>query len=74
MQPAGKYIVIVGILIVVLGLLVWFAGDKLNWFGNLPGDVRYESKNVRVYFPWVTMLIVSVLLSLVMYLVRRFLN
>ena len=74
MPGLGKMLVLAGFVIVVLGLVIWFFGNKLHWFGNLPGDVRYESKNVRVYFPWVTMLIVSVLLSLVMYLVRRFLN
>ena len=74
MPGLGKMLVLAGLVIVVLGLVIWFFGNKLHWFGNLPGDVRYENKNVRVYFPWVTMLIVSVLLSLVMYLVRRFLN
>jgi H+/Cl- antiporter ClcA len=72
MQPAGKYIVIVGVIIVVVGLLVWFAGDKLNWFGNLPGDIKVEKKNVRVYFPFMTMLLLSVLLSLLMWLFRKF--
>lgn len=72
MQPAGKYIVIVGVMIVVVGLLIWFAGDKLNWFGNLPGDIKVEKKNVRVYFPITTMLLLSVLLSLLMWLFRKF--
>jgi H+/Cl- antiporter ClcA len=72
MQPAGKYIVIVGVIIVVVGLLVWFAGDKLNWFGNLPGDVKVEKKNVRVYFPITTMLLLSALLSLLLWVFRKF--
>lgn len=72
MPGLGKILVLAGIGLVVLGLIIWLLGDKLHWFGNLPGDVRYESKNVRVYFPWVTMLLLSILLSLVMWLVRRF--
>ncbi|MBC5772905.1 DUF2905 domain-containing protein [Pontibacter sp. KCTC 32443] len=72
MQPVGKYIVIVGVVIVVLGLLIWFAGDKLNWFGNLPGDIKVEKKNVRVYFPITTMLLLSALLSLLLWLFRKF--
>lgn len=72
MQPAGKYIVIVGILLVIVGLLVWFAGDKLNWFGNLPGDVKVEKKNVRIYFPITTMLLLSALLSLLLWVFRKF--
>ena len=72
MQPAGKYIVIAGILIVVIGLFIWFAGDKLNWFGNLPGDVRLEKKNVKIFAPFTTMLLLSVILSLVLWLFRKF--
>jgi H+/Cl- antiporter ClcA len=72
MQPVGKYIVIVGVIIVVVGLLVWFAGDKLNWFGNLPGDVKVEKKNLRVYFPITTMLLLSALLSLLLWVFRKF--
>jgi hypothetical protein len=44
----------------------------LSWFGRLPGDIRYESENLRVYVPIVSMLLASVLLSLLFYLVRRF--
>ena len=72
MQPVGKYIVIAGVVIVIIGLLVWFAGDKLNWFGNLPGDIKVEKKNVRVYAPITTMLLLSVLLSLLLWLFRKF--
>ncbi|MBB6612582.1 DUF2905 domain-containing protein [Pontibacter sp. Tf4] len=72
MQPIGKYIVIVGVILVVVGLLVWFAGDKLNWFGNLPGDVRVEKKNVKIFAPFTTMLLLSALLSLLMWLFRKF--
>lgn len=73
MPPAfGKMLVFIGLGITVLGLLFWLAGDKLNWFGRLPGDVQYESKNVRVYFPWVTMLLLSILFSLAMWVIRKF--
>lgn len=72
MQPIGKYIVIAGAILVVVGLLVWFAGDKLNWFGNLPGDIKVEKKNVRIYAPITTMLLLSVLLSLLLWVIRKF--
>ncbi|MBK0402435.1 DUF2905 domain-containing protein [Adhaeribacter sp. BT258] len=72
MPGLGKILVLAGIGLALLGLLIWLLGDKLHWFGNLPGDVRYESKNVRVYFPWVTMLLLSILISVIMWLVRRF--
>jgi Protein of unknown function (DUF2905) len=70
-QPsAGPLIVAAGIVIVVLGLLVWSGG--LSWFGRLPGDIRIERERVHVYFPLVSMLLLSVVLSLVLYLINRF--
>ena len=70
-QPsAGPLIVIAGIVIVVLGLLVWSGG--LSWFGRLPGDIRIERDRVHVYIPLVSMLLLSVVLSLILYLVNRF--
>ena len=66
----GPLLVGVGALIVAVGLLVWTGA--LNWFGKLPGDIRYESGSARVYVPWVSMLLVSAVLSLVSFVVRRF--
>ncbi len=67
----------IGLLVIVGGLLVAFAGlliyiGALSWFGRLPGDIRYESEHVRVYVPIVSMLLVSLVLSLLFYLLRRF--
>ena len=45
MQQTGKIIIGVGILLVVVGIVVYFAGDKLNWLGRLPGDIRVEKEN-----------------------------
>ena len=53
----------------ILGLLVW--SGALGWFGRLPGDIRIERDSVRVYIPLVSMLIVSVALSTLLYLIRR---
>jgi len=53
-----------------LGLLI-FSG-AMRWFGKLPGDVRYESDHVQFYAPIVSMLIISLVLSLLFYLLRRF--
>lgn len=66
----GLLLVGVGVVIVLVGLLVW--SGALSWFGRLPGDVRYESGSTRVYVPWVSMLLISVVLSLLAALIRRF--
>lgn len=68
-QSAGTYLIILGLAIALVGLLVWSGG--LSWFGRLPGDIRIERPTVRVYIPLVSMLLVSVGLSLLLYLINR---
>ena len=65
----GLLLVGLGLGLVVLGLLVW--SGALSWFGRLPGDIRVERDSVHVYVPIVSMLIVSVAVSLLLYLGRR---
>ncbi len=65
----GPLIVGIGALIVLVGLVVW--SGALNWFGRLPGDIRYESGSTRVYVPWVSMLVVSGVLSAISFFVRK---
>jgi hypothetical protein len=69
-RPLGLLIVLLGAAVVIVGLLVWTGA--LSWFGRLPGDVRIERANLRVYFPWVSMLLISLVLTLVLNLLRRF--
>jgi hypothetical protein len=68
-QGAGPLLVIVGVAIAVIGLLAWAGG--LGWFGHLPGDIRYDRGNTVFYAPIVSMLLVSVLLSLVLWAVQQ---
>ena len=58
-----------GIVIVIIGFLIW--SGMLSWFGRLPGDIRIERENTRFYFPVVSMLLVSLVLTLVMNLFRK---
>jgi hypothetical protein len=66
----GPLLVGLGVALILLGLLVW--SGSLSWFGRLPGDLRIERDSVRVFIPLASMLILSLLLSLALYLVRRF--
>lgn len=70
-RSVGLLVIGGGALLIVLGLIIYSGG--LNWFGRLPGDIRYESERSGVYIPIVSMLIVSLALSLIFYLLRRFL-
>jgi predicted Co/Zn/Cd cation transporter (cation efflux family) len=65
---AGKFLIIAGVALVVLGLLL-MAGVRLSFLGRLPGDIAYRGRNVTFYFPVVTCLLVSVVLTIVFWLV-----
>lgn len=69
-RQLGLWILGLGATLVVLGLLLW--SGALSWFGRLPGDIRIERETVRVYLPLVSMLVVSVVLTLLVNLLRRF--
>ncbi len=71
MRPIGKILVIVGFGIVFIGLLIWLFGNKLNWFGNLPGDIRIERPNFKFYAPIVSMLLLSIFISFLLWVIRR---
>jgi len=66
----GKFLVIVGVLLVAVGLLL-MASPKFSFFGlgRLPGDIAYKGKNVQFYFPVVTCLLLSAVLTLVFWLI-----
>lgn len=68
-RSVGILVIVGGACLTLIGLLIYSGG--LNWFGRLPGDIRYESERVNVYVPIVSMLIVSLALSLIFYLMRR---
>jgi hypothetical protein len=66
----GLGVVVGGICMIVVGLLIY--SGAFNWFGRLPGDIHYEGERMQVYIPIVSMLLVSLALSLIFYLIRRF--
>lgn len=70
-RAVGFLVIVGGALLLVAGLLIY--SGALNWFGRLPGDIHYEGEHTRIYIPIVSMLIVSIALSLLLYLIRRFL-
>jgi len=72
-SDTGKWIIIIGVCIVIAGILIYFFADKLQWFGRLPGDIRIEKENFKFYFPVTTMLVISLLITLIVNIIRRFL-
>ena len=72
-QQVGKYIIVFGIIAVLAGAVVYFFGHKLQWIGRLPGDIRVEKENFRFYFPFTTLILFSILLTVLVNLIRRIL-
>ena len=70
MNDLGKLIFFVGVAIAAIGLLMWM-GVGRGWFGKLPGDINYSRGNFSFHFPLVTCLIISVVLTLIMWLMRK---
>jgi hypothetical protein len=71
MFELGKLILAVGLLIVLIGALVMLAGRFGLPLGRLPGDIAYRGKHVSVFFPIGTSILISVVLSLIIYLISR---
>ena len=65
----GPMIVMAGVALMLVGFAVW--SGALGWFGRLPGDIRIERDSMRIYIPLASMLVISVVLSLLMYLLNR---
>ncbi len=67
----GKLMMFLGVALVALGLLMNYAPWLINWFGKLPGDIYIQNEKSTLYFPIVSMLIISVILSLIVNLFFR---
>jgi len=72
MDGAGRFLVIAGLLLVVIGGVLMLAGKAGVPLGRLPGDIVWRGKNTVVYFPLVTSIVLSLVLALVFWLVGRF--
>lgn len=70
-RDTGVYLLVIGGIIFLAGIILFFFHDKLNWIGRLPGDIRIERPNFRLYIPITTMLFFSLLLSLILWVIRK---
>lgn len=70
MASMGKLLIAGGITMVLVGLVIMY-GPRIPWLGRLPGDIRVEGKNGSFYFPIVTCIIISIILSIIMNLFGR---
>ncbi|HAK06238.1 MAG TPA: DUF2905 domain-containing protein [Spartobacteria bacterium] len=70
MRDVGKFLVIIGAVTALAGIILW-SGFAPKWLGRLPGDIRIERGNSGFYFPIVTCIVLSILLSLLLSIFRR---
>lgn len=71
MQSFGKYLIIIGVIVLAAGLLFTLF-PKANILGRLPGDIELKRENITFYFPMVTSILFSVVISLVFWLINYF--
>jgi uncharacterized protein YybS (DUF2232 family) len=69
MNEVGKVLVVIGVGVALVGVLLW-SGVGRGWLGRLPGDIHYSRGNFSFYFPVVTCLLLSLLLTLLLWLFR----
>jgi DUF2905 family protein len=69
-RELGKFVVVIGVIITLVGLVMW-SGFAPKWLGRLPGDIRIERGHSAFYFPIVTCIILSIVLSLLLSIFRR---
>lgn len=72
MQMIGKYLMVLGVILLIIGAVIFFGGQHLQWFGRLPGDIRIERENYRFYLPITTMILMSIILTLLINIIRKF--
>jgi hypothetical protein len=71
-NQVGKYLILIGAVLLVLGIFIYFFGGSLKWLGHLPGDIRIERGNFRFYFPLTTLIILNIVIFLLIKLWRLF--
>jgi thiosulfate reductase cytochrome b subunit len=70
MAPIGKLLIVFGLVLVGAGLLLLLS-DKIPWLGRLPGDITVRRENFTFFFPVVTCIVISVILSLILWFFRK---
>ncbi len=72
----GKTLILIGDFILIIGIILNIAENEnykwLSWFGNLPGDIKIEKENFKFYFPLTSMILISIILSLLIKVIKKF--
>ncbi len=71
MHQTGKILMFAGILLIAVGLLLYFIPTIFRWFGHLPGDIRIKNENFSLFVPITSMLIISFAISFLLWIIRK---
>jgi uncharacterized membrane-anchored protein YitT (DUF2179 family) len=69
-EHTGKYLIIIGGVLLIAGIVVYFFNNHLHWLGRLPGDIRLEKENFKFYFPVSTLILINVVIFILIRLWR----
>jgi thiosulfate reductase cytochrome b subunit len=64
----AKFLITIGSIILLAGIIFWLNPKLFNWLGNLPGDFKYKSKNFSFHFPLATSILISIVVSIILYI------
>ncbi len=67
----ARWFIISGLILILIGVLIYLAPSLFSWFGKLPGDIRIEKENSKVFFPITSMIVISIVLTIVINIVRH---
>ncbi len=66
----GKLLIIIGVILIIIGLIIHFF-HQIPWLGKLPGDIYIKRENFTFYFPLASSILISIILSLILYLINK---
>jgi len=66
----GRFLIFIGLLLIAFGAMLTLV-NKVNWIGRLPGDIYAQKKNFTFYFPLATSILISLIISLILWLLKR---
>ena len=68
----ARWFIIAGIILIAIGVLLYIAPWMFSWFGKLPGDIRVEKENSKIFFPITSLIVISIFLTIVINVIRYF--
>jgi len=71
MQQIGKIVIVIGVFLIILGLIFYVFSDKLQWFGNLPGDIKIKKEHFTFYAPITSMILISLVISFIIWIIGK---